>query len=59
MRNRTIVIVFGLTALTGCPDGKPQGDLPPLHPAKGTVVRKGIPVAGEWSGSSRSRMSPT
>jgi hypothetical protein len=28
-------------AVAGCSPGKPEGELPPLHPAKGTVVRGG------------------
>ena len=46
MRFRGIALLLGLTALTGCPDGKPKGDLPPLHPAKGKVVRGGQPIGG-------------
>jgi hypothetical protein len=30
----------------GCNDGKPKGDLPPLHPVKGKVVRNSQPVNG-------------
>src|SRR5262249_25187151 len=35
-----------LVVLIGCDEAKPKGDLPPLHPAKGKVVRGGAPVDG-------------
>lgn len=39
-----LVIVLAL----GCNDNKPKGDLPPLHPAKGRLVRGTLPSgAGE------------
>jgi hypothetical protein len=43
---RTLALVLGLALAAGCDNGKPKGDLPPLHPAKGKVVRAGQPVAG-------------
>jgi hypothetical protein len=46
---------MALALLAGCDDGKPKGDLPPLHPAKGKVVRGGQPVAG---GSVRFQVEP-
>lgn len=51
---RTRLLVIGLAVLVGC-DDKPKGDLPPLHPAKGKVVRGGQPVNG---GSVRFQMEP-
>ena len=46
MRTRELAVVLGLAVLAGCTDSKPKGDLPALHPAKGTVVRGGQPVNG-------------
>jgi len=46
MRFRCTLIMFALVALVGCPNGKPKGDLPPLHPVKGKVVRGSLPVSG-------------
>lgn len=46
MNVRPIAIAFALFALLGCDPGKPKGDLPPLQPAKGKVLRDGQPVNG-------------
>lgn len=46
MRPTRLIAALGLALLIGCTAGKPKGDLPPLHPAKGKVVRAGQPVAG-------------
>ncbi|HEX3146999.1 MAG TPA: hypothetical protein VHR66_02890 [Gemmataceae bacterium] len=46
MRIRIVGMVLGLAALTSCQDGKPKGDLPPLHPVKGKVLQNGQPVSG-------------
>jgi hypothetical protein len=40
------VTALGLAILTGCPASTPKGDLPPLQPAKGKVLRSGQPVNG-------------
>jgi hypothetical protein len=46
MRFRCLSAALGLIVVIGCQEAKPKGDLPPLHPAKGRVVRAGAPVAG-------------
>ena len=46
MRTRGLAVALGLAALAGCDGGKPKGELPPLHPATGKVVRGGQPVNG-------------
>ena len=47
MRTRPLALALGLAVVLGCTDGgKPKGDLPALHPAKGRVVRNGQPVNG-------------
>src|SRR5262245_1588899 len=46
MRIRSLVATLSLAMLLGCQENKPKGDLPPLHPAKGKVVRGGTPVGG-------------
>jgi hypothetical protein len=43
---RPFIVLVGLAVLAGCEDGKPKGDLPPLHPVTGKVVRGGQPVSG-------------
>jgi hypothetical protein len=43
---RRLALVLGLVVALGCTDGKPPGDLPALHPARGKVVRNGQPVGG-------------
>src|SRR5262245_41723556 len=45
MRVHALTVV-GLVVLFGCDGGKPKGELPQLHPAKGKVVRGGQPVTG-------------
>jgi hypothetical protein len=47
------VVLFAV-AVAGC-QGKPKGELPPLHPAKGKIVRGGEPVNG---GSVRLQSDP-
>ena len=46
MRTRELAVALGLVIALGCTDGKPKGDLPALHPAKGKVVRDGKTVNG-------------
>jgi len=43
---RTLGLAAALAVLVGCDGSKPTGDLPPLHPAKGKVVRGSEPVRG-------------
>jgi hypothetical protein len=52
---RTLSIAIGLVFVAGCQDGKPKGELPPLHPVKGKVVKNGQPVGG---GSVRFKIEP-
>lgn len=52
---RARLIAIGLCLLAGCQDGKPKGELPPLNPVNGKVVRNGEPVAG---GSVRFKIEP-
>jgi len=42
---RGLPATLALAVLIGCQEAKPKGDLPPLYPAKGKVVRGGVPVA--------------
>lgn len=37
---------LGLVVLVGCTPSKPEGDLPPLHPVTGKIVKGGAPFAG-------------
>jgi hypothetical protein len=46
MRFQSWIPILGLAVALGCDSGKPKGDLPPLHPTKGRVVRGGQPVSG-------------
>ncbi|WP_020467897.1 hypothetical protein [Zavarzinella formosa] len=47
MRHLIALTLFvGGLGLSGCSENKPKGDLPPLNPSKGKVMRGGSPVAG-------------
>lgn len=43
---RFVMVSLSVIVLVGCPNGKPKGDLPPLHPAKGKLTRGGQAVTG-------------
>ena len=55
MRRHGLAVALGLVVLFGCDGSKPKGELPPLHPATGKVVRGGQPVTG---GSLRLQADP-
>jgi hypothetical protein len=38
--------ILGIMLLVGCQSDKPKWELPPLHAAKGTILRGGSPVNG-------------
>lgn len=38
MNSRVFTFVLGMAICAGCRDGRPDGDLPPLYPVRGTVV---------------------
>ena len=43
------VVLLGLALLVGCSGvGRPEGELPELHPARGKVTRSGRAVAGGY-----------
>lgn len=46
MYSRFVMFALGLAVISGCGESKPKGDLPPLHPTKGQVLRGGQSVAG-------------
>jgi len=49
-----LIVLMAILA-AGCQNGKPKGELPPLRPAKGKIVRGGEPVGG---GSVRFQAEP-
>ncbi|MCX7699341.1 MAG: hypothetical protein N2039_00540 [Gemmataceae bacterium] len=40
----TALVAALLLGCVGCGDGKPQGELPPLHPVRGKALRGGTPL---------------
>jgi hypothetical protein len=46
MKTLRWTFLFLLAAALGCGTSRPGGDLPELHPARGTITRAGQPVSG-------------